>query len=389
MPRLIRITTVPMAMKYLLPGQMKFMRENGFEVIMVSADGKERDDVMKSEGCPHFIIPMTRKITPIADLRSLWQLYRFFKKHKPDIIHSHTPKAGLLSMIAGRMAGVKTRIHTIAGLRFMTSVGTTRKILIAMEKFTAKCATHVWPNSQSLLSYITTHKLVKPSKLQVIGFGSSNGIRLQRYSTTALEPSRIEETKKLIQYDPALTYLLCVGRIVKDKGIDELLAAFGNVSQVNKNLRLVLLGTFEDDLDPISDNARKILKEHPGIIHINWSDHVEYFMHLASMLVHPSYREGFPNVLLQAGAMNCPVLCSRIEGNVDIVDDSETGLIFEVKDAKSLETKLRYALENQAELQRFAVNLRNKIETRFDQRFVHESLKNKYLELLNGNKSTH
>jgi glycosyltransferase involved in cell wall biosynthesis len=384
MPKLIRITTVPMALRYLLPGQLRYMKEQGFDVIMVSADGKEREEVMRNEGCDHRIINMTRKITPVADLKALWALYKLFRKEKPDIIHSHTPKAGLLAMMAGKMARIKIRIHTVAGLRFVTSTGNTRRILVKMEQLTAASATHVWPNSNSLLRYIREHHLANPKKLQVIGHGSSNGINLQRYSPDALQNSGIEETKKLMQYDPALTYLLSVGRIVKDKGIDELLKAFNNVYKDRPDIRLVLLGTFEDDLDPVSDEARKILKEHPGIIHINWSNQVEYFMHLSSMLVHPSYREGFPNVLLQAGALNCPVLCSRIDGNIDIVDDNETGLIFEVKNAESLEQKLRFALDHPADLKRFSANLLQKIRSQFDQRFVHESIKNKYLELLSG-----
>lgn len=377
-----------MALKYLLPGQMKYMKEHGFDVLMVSADGKEREDVIRNEGCPHHIIPMTRKITPFADLSSLWKLYRLFKKEKPDIIHSHTPKAGLLAMLAGRLAGVKTRIHTVAGLRFMTARGMGRKLLIRMEKFTASCATHVWPNSQSILGYITRNQLANPQKLQVIGFGSSNGINLQRYSPGSLLPGIVDETRRAMQYDNNLVYLLCVGRIVKDKGIDELLTAFSNLYKERSDLRLVLLGSYEDELDPISDEARMILKDHPGIIHISWSDHVEYFMHLSGMLVHPSYREGFPNVLLQAGAMGCPVICSRIEGNIDIVDDDQTGLIFEVQNALSLEGKLRFALANPGQLKEYASKLRKKIEQQFDQRFVHESLKNKYLELLSEQPSS-
>jgi glycosyltransferase involved in cell wall biosynthesis len=382
MPKLIRITTVPMALKYLLPGQMKYMKQNGFDVIMVSADGKERQDVIQNEGCEHIIIPMTRKITPFADLRSLLRLYRFFKKQKPDIIHSHTPKAGLLGMLAARLAGVSIRIHTVAGLRFMTSAGMTRKLLVRMEKFTARCATNVWPNSSSLLQYIKEHKLVKPGKLAIIGYGSSNGIDLRRYSRTALDPGKLEEIKKQVQFNPALVYLLTVGRIVKDKGIDELLKAFSTIHRERNDIRLVLVGTFEDELDPVGEETRMLLKEHPGIIHINWSDEVEYFMALSAMLVHPSYREGFPNVLLQAGAMECPVVCSRIEGNIDIVDDGQTGIIFEVRNAKSLEEKLRFSLQQPEQLKIFSRALRNKIEQQFDQRFVHESLKNKYLELL-------
>jgi hypothetical protein len=184
MPKLIRITTAPISLKVLLAGQMRYMNANGFDVVMVSSDGPELADVLRNEQCRHMIIPMTRKMTPFADVRSLWLLYRFFKKEKPDIVHSHTPKGGLLAMLAAKFAGVKIRVHTIAGLRFMTSKGMTRKVLVFMEKLTGRAATHVWPNSFSLLDYIIENKLVTPSKLEVISKGSSNGINLGRFSAT-------------------------------------------------------------------------------------------------------------------------------------------------------------------------------------------------------------
>lgn len=385
MPKLIRITTAPLSLKYLLSNQMKYMNENGFNVIMVSSEGKEWPDLIANEKCEYRIVHMTRQITPFKDLKSLWQLYKLFKKEKPDIVHSHTPKGGLLGMLAAKMAGVKIRIHTIAGLRFMTSTGMTKSVLVFMEKLTAKCAHYVWPNSYSLLNYIRQHKLVKEDKLQVIGHGSSNGVDLTRYSTSALKPEKIEEIKKLLKYDDSLCYLLNMGRIVKDKGVDEVFKAFKIVYEENTKLRLILLGAFEDDLDPISDEAREILKTHPAIIHIDWSDHVEYFMHLSHLLIHASYREGFPNTLLQTGAMGCPIICSAIEGSIDIVTHEETGLLFQAKNADDLLEKLRFALDYPAEMKMYADNLRSKIEKYFTQAYLHKKMRDKYFEILNKN----
>jgi glycosyltransferase involved in cell wall biosynthesis len=382
MPKLIRITTVPIALKYLLAGQMRFMKEHGFEVIMVSADGEGREDVIIQEGCEHRIIPMTRKITPFADIKSLWKLYKLFKKERPDIVHSHTPKAGLLSMIAAKFAGVKIRVHTIAGLRFMTSTGATRKLLIQMEKLTARFATHVWPNSFSLLKYIKDNKLVPSNKLEVIGGGSSNGIRLSRFSSAALNTDHLKEVKELVRYDEKNTYLLCVGRIVKDKGIEELTRSFLKLYEQNKQLRLILVGSFEDELDPLSADIKKLIKDHPAIILTGWREDVEYFMPLAFALVHPSYREGFPNVLLQAGAMNCPVICSRIEGNVDVVEDKITGLLFEAQDEDSLFEQLKNALSNPEMLKSYSQNLLQKIQQQFDQSVLHQKILDKYNSLL-------
>lgn len=387
MPKLIRVTTVPIALKYLLAGQMKYMKETGFDVIMVSADGEGREDVIKQEGCEHHIIPMTRTISPFADLRSLWKMYRFIKKEKPDIVHSHTPKAGLMAMIASKWAGVKIRIHTVAGLRFMTSHGFTRKLLMRMEKLTAYYATHVWPNSFSLLQYIKDTRLLNTKKLEVIGYGSSNGIDLSRFSQELLEQEKIKSIKKELNYDPQLTYFLCVGRIVKDKGIRELVKSFCRLYAKNDRLRLILVGSFEDHLDPIGDDVKDILQKHPGIIMTGWRNDVEYFMQLSFALIHPSYREGFPNVLLQAGAMCCPVICSCIEGNIDIVDHEESGFLFEAQNEEALFQALKKALANPGMLKNYAGNLRRKIEERFERKTLHKKIKEKYINILSSYQS--
>jgi glycosyltransferase involved in cell wall biosynthesis len=285
-------------------------------------------------------------------------------------------------MLAAKFAGVKLRIHTIAGLRFVTADGFTRKLLVSMEKLTASLATHVWPNSFSLLNYIQENKLVSPDKLELIGLGSSNGINLLRFSPDALQLEKLQKIKEQIHYDEKLVYLLCVGRIVKDKGIDELVKAFRRSYEKNKNLRLILVGPFEDDLDPVSNEAREVLNTHPAIILTGWSDDVEYFMQFSFALLHPSYREGFPNVLLQAGAMFCPVICSRIDGNVDIAEQKKTGLLFEPRNEEELYQQLEYAFANPNLIKQYARNLRIKVEQYFDQPVVHDQIRRKYLELL-------
>ncbi len=382
MAKLIRVTTIPLALNTLLRGQMRFMKENGFEVIMVSADGPERDELVEREGCPHHIIPMTRAITPFADLRSLLKMYRFFKKEKPDIVHSHTPKGGLIAMMAARMAGVRIRVHTIAGLRFMTSTGLKRKLLVRMEKLTASSATRVWPNSRSLKEYVLSNKLAKASKVELIAEGSSNGIDLSKFNETVIRPEKLEEIKGKINYDPSFFYFLSVGRIVKDKGMEELANAFAKLYADNDKLRLILLGDFEDELDPVKEETRKLLMEHPGILRMGWSSEVPFYMHISNALVHPSYREGFPNVLLQAGAMDCPVICSRITGNIDIVDDGKTGLICEVRDESSLREKMKFAIDNPEKIKEMSKALKTKVYEKFDQRVVHKVLLRRYRELL-------
>ena len=292
-----------MALRYLLPGQMRFMAENGFDVLMISSDGKELKDVIANEGCRHTIVPMTRKITPLRDLKCLFQLIKIFRAVKPDIVHTHTPKAGILGMLAARYCGIKIRIHTVAGMPMMVEKGFKYRLLRFVEKRTYAAATNVWPNSNSLLQFITTEELTDPAKLRVIGKGSTNGIDLNFFNTASLDEQIIEKLKAGINYSGQNKYLLYIGRLVVDKGITELLNIFSALQKTNDAVRLILVGDYEATLDPLPADTIKAIESNPGIIHISWTDAVKYYMHIADLFVFPSHREGFPNVLLQAGAM--------------------------------------------------------------------------------------
>jgi glycosyltransferase involved in cell wall biosynthesis len=382
MPKLIRITTAPISLHVLLKDQMKYMQSNGFDVLMVSSDGKELKQVLKDEGCRHHIIPMTRDMSPFKDLRCLWLLYKLFRQEKPDIVHSHTPKAGLLAMLASKFSGVKIRIHTVAGLRFITTKGFYRRILVFMEKLTGKSATHVWPNSFSLFEYIKINKLVRQEKLELIGKGSTNGINLSKFSISSLDQERLEAVKKKIDFDDRLSYFLSVGRIVHDKGIDEMVMAFAGLYEENNLIRLIVVGAFEDKVDPVSDETKKKLKTHPGIILTGWSEDVEYYMSFAFALLHASHREGFPNVLLQAGAMLCPVICSRIPGNIDIISHQKTGLVFGKGDVLQLFQQMKFALANKAIIKNYSATLIRQIREDFDQPVIHQLIKQRYIQLL-------
>ena len=377
---LIRITTVPMAFKVLIAGQPKFMHEHGFNVIMVSGDGKERDDIIVSEESEHLVVPMTRSITPLQDLKCIYMLRKLFMLYKPDIVHTHTPKAGLLGMIAARIAGVKIRIHTVAGLPLMAEKGIKKEVLLSAEKMTYASATHIWPNSKSLMDFILKKKLVEKQKVAIMGHGSSNGIDLQRFSREHLDPHKKAYIKNSVADKPGLK-ILCVGRMVQDKGIEELINAFTVLQRVH-DLQLILVGPFEPGLDPLPPYIMEIIKKNPDIIHISWSDDVEYFMDVADILVHPSHREGFPNAILQAGAMHLPVICSNIPGNIDIIRNEKTGLLFDSKNHHDLIEKLKYAFGHMHLMEKYAFTLFQEVTELYDQKIVHESILTAYNQLL-------
>jgi glycosyltransferase involved in cell wall biosynthesis len=377
MSKIIRITTVPISLKLLLSGQMKFMKDAGWEVIMVSADGKEINEIVKKEGCPHVVIPFTRKITPFHDLVCLWQLYNLIKKEKPDIVHTHTPKAGLLGMLAAKMAGVKTRIHTVAGLPYMVAEKQKKSLLVNIEKLTYSWATQVWPNSPSLKKFIVEEELVGQEKLKVIGFGSSNGIDLEKFNRGILKENHLVAATMRIMPGENDYIILAVGRLVKDKGIEELVTAFLE-SKISDRSKLVLLGSFEQELNPIDEEIVRKIKDHARIVQIEWTDHVAHYLALADVLVHPSHREGFPNVLLEAGAMQVPIICSDIIGNTDIVTNKKTGLVFPVKNKEFLKDALEFAYVKRDFMQELADNLYKEVEGKYQREKIHQLILEEY-----------
>ena len=371
-----------MALKYLLPGQLRFMKASGFDVLMISADGKELDSVVENENSRHIIVPMTRKITPFHDLKCLFQLIGIFRKERPDIVHTQTPKAGLLGMMAAKFCGVRLRIHTVGGLPMMSEKGFKFHLLKWVERMTMASANHVWPNSQSLKQYITSHRLASSGKLKVIGKGSTNGIDLDFFDRNVLDEIITNDIKKTILYSTDTRYLLFVGRLVADKGLFELVNAFRALQQQYPILKLILVGDYEGSLDPLPGTTVQEIESNPSIIHIGWTDDVRYYLHLANYFIFPSHREGFPNVLLQAGAMELPVICSRIAGNVDIISHGETGLIFDCCSEQQMKNAIEQALSEPAFMHTMAIKLKQQVYSDFKRENTWQNILEAYKSLL-------
>lgn len=348
----------------------------------MSADGPEIESIMEAEDCKHIAVPLTRRISPLIDLYAILKMFSVLKKYKPEIVHSHTPKAGLVSMFSAYLARVPIRIHTVAGLPLQSASGIKLKLLRYAEKLTYRFATNVWPNSSSLKQYIIENKFTSSKKLDIIGEGSSNGISLAEFDPNNLDDRKLQEIKKQINYDPKLSYLLFVGRVVEDKGIVELIEAYNLLKLKTSNLRLLIVGPFEDKIYPLKPAIIDKINSDNTIICTGFSNDVKYFMSLANVFVFPSHREGFPNVLLQAGAMKCPIICSQITGNVDLIEPGSTGLLFKPRDVNELLLKLEFALDNPMEMLEMAENLQNIVRSKFERRYIQNLILLKYKELL-------
>jgi len=371
--KLIRITTVPGSLKTLLKGQLRFMKQQGFEVVAVSSDGPCYEDMLQEQDVRGIKINMTRKITPLKDLKALFLLVVLFVREKPDIVHTHTPKAGLLGMLAAFITRVPVRMHTVAGLPLLVANGKKRKILEWVEKLTYACATNIYPNSFAMCQLIKEHKWASKAKLKVIGRGSSNGIDTAFFSTNAL-------FEKIAKQKEVFTFCF-VGRMVKDKGVNELVRAFVKLQQTQSSIRLLLVGEFEEDLNPLEQNTMKLLKNHKAIWYVGHQKDVRPYFAIADALVFPSHREGFPNVVMQAGAMDLPSIVTDINGCNEIIVDGKNGEIIPSKDEEALFLKMKEWVEHPEKVAAMAANARQMIASRYEQRQIWDALLKEYHRL--------
>ena len=379
MKKLVRITTVPVSLVVLLRGQLQFMSQF-YEVLAVSSKGAELDLLESQSGLRISEVNMTRKITPLKDLAALWNLYRLLKREKPEMVHTHTPKAGLLGMLAAQLAGVPVRLHTVAGMPLLERQGLIRKVLVVAEKLTYMCATRVYPNSQAMMQLIESHRYCSPKKLKVIGNGSSNGIDTSIFDPQLFTSQVKHDTRASLGIFADDIVYCFIGRMVADKGVKELVEAFVKINHHNRSTFVLLIGPFENDLDPLDQSTVDKILNHPSIIWKDFQADVRPFLSISDIFVFPSYREGFPNVVMQAGAMNLPCIVTNINGSNEIIHQEENGIIVPVKNSEALQDAMEQLTHNPALRKTLSMNARQMIVSRYDQHYVMNELLKEYLQ---------
>ena len=381
----VRITTVPISLKKLLEGQLRFMSENGLRILGVSSKGKELEEVSKEEGVVVYELNMTRMITPLKDLKSLWEFFKLCKKEKPTIVHSHTPKAGIIGMLGAKMAGVPIRIHTVAGLPLMEAQGGKRKVLDLVEKLTYWASTKVYPNSKGLYEFILKNKYTSSRKLKVIANGSSNGINTKYFSISQVSQEKVNSLKIQLGIQLEDFVFIFVGRLVSDKGLNELVESFKSLCAElcnSQKIKLILVGSFESDLDPLNEVTLKEIENNPNIITVGFQKDVRPYFAISHALVFPSYREGFPNVVMQAGAMDLPAIVSDINGCNEIIEEDKNGVIIPVKNVEAITSAMRKMVTNIEFYSHLKLHTRMMITERYEQQVVWEALLTEYENLI-------
>ncbi|MGM0933347.1 MAG: glycosyltransferase family 4 protein [Bacteroidota bacterium] len=378
--KLIRITTIPLSLEKLLEGQLSYMNEF-YEVTAVSAEKERLERYGRDNGVNTFWVEMTRAITPLMDAKAVWKLYNFFKKEKPLIVHTHTPKAGIVGMLAAKLAGVPLRLHTVAGLPLMETTGNKRKLLDFVEKLTYKFATRVYPNSRGLKEIILKEGFADEEKLKVLGKGSSNGIDtdyFDPYDFSEEDKMKIRQELNIPEQDLVFIF---IGRLVSEKGINELVAAFKRLQERKPELSLLLVGHFEEELDPLSEESKEIIENHPKIFTTGYQVDVRPYFAVSDVLAFPSYREGFPNVVMQAGAMGLPAIVTDINGCNEIITRGQNGIIIPVKDKEALLEAMTFLAENLNQRKALAAKARKIICRDYERREFWQLLLEEYRSL--------
>lgn len=377
MKKLIFVTTVAQSMVF-FKGQLKFLSDY-YDITFVSSNEENPNELQEraqAYGVACHEIPMSREIALATDIKSLYRFIRYFAKIKPEAVHGNTPKGALLSMLAAKLTGIKTRIYMCHGLRYQGCSGMKRKILIAMEQLTSRCATHVLCVSDGVRNTLETDGICSKQKSRVIGSGSCNGIDLSQFNPEAYTAEQKRTLRAQYGIAPDEFVFISMGRIVKDKGVNEMIHAFTRYRKENSKARLMMLGAFEDSLNPVDADVASIIRESKeGVVYCGRQQDVKPFLAASQCLLLPSYREGFGLVLMEAGAMGVPVVCSDIIGCNNVVT-GDNGLLVPPRDAVALYHAMRTMAEDKDAYGNFVSSTRRSISNRFEQR----ALWQKFLE---------
>lgn len=375
--KIIRACTVPQSIGFVVGMIPDLTKE--YEVGVLSSPGVEWAMLDKyGDAVKRLEVPMERHISPLRDLRSLWRLVRVFRRERPDMVHSMTPKAGLLCMLAAWITRVPVRVHMFTGLVFPTATGFKRRILMATDRLTCACATHVLPEGEGVKRDLLDNGITR-KPIKVLGYGNCRGIDLDRFDPTLSEVQA--EAAKLRK--PEVFTFIAIGRLVGDKGINELVAAFSRLNRELPATRLILVGPQEKELDPLSPATLSEIESNPAIEAVGNQADVRPWLAAADCHVLASYREGFPNVVIEAGAMGLPQIVTDINGANEIIINGRNGVIVPPKNADAIHASMSRMATDPAFRSVLAANARSLIASRYEQTYVRRCLYDFYHEILN------
>ncbi len=370
-----------------LQGQLQYFQRRGFDVTVLCPKPRRGEwEVPRPEGISVVAVPMEREIAPLRDLVSLCRLWRTMRLLRPAVTNVGPPKAGLLGGFAAWVNRVPCRFYTLHGLRFETTQGLRRRLLINAERLACCFAHRVVCVSHSVREKAIASGLASRERTVVLGSGSCNGVEASRFAPTPQRISQAAELRRQLGIPAQAPIVLFVGRLTCDKGIPELMKAFLQLYKQFPDLWLLLVGCFEDE-DPLPVDTRTHLKTHPHVIFTGPAQDTAPYYALADVFVLPSHREGLPTVVLEAQAAGKPVVAASATGIVDLVTDGETGLLFPVDEVPALVGALAKLITDKALADKLARAGQERVKRKFRQEEIWQALHREYLEVLQGKES--
>jgi len=380
-PRLVFAVNSSIALNF-LQGQPEYFQGKGFDVTVLCPPRRRGEwDVPRSGIVPVVEVPMEREIAPLRDLTSVWTLWRILRRLSPAVTNVGTPKAGLLGGFVAWLNRVPCRFYTLHGLRFETTKGLRRRLLIYMERLTCRFAHRVVCVSNSVREKAIAYRLANPERMLVLGTGSCNGLDASRFTPTPERMNRATELRRQLGIEAQAPVILFVGRLTRDKGIPELVSAFSQLEQQCPELRLVLAGCFEEG-DPLPIKTRRILETHPRVLFVGAVQNIDIFYAMADIVVLPSHREGLPTVILEAQAAGKPVIGAAATGIIDVVKHQENGLLFPIGDVAALSAAIDRLIRDRALARELALAGHEQVLRNFGQEQLWEALYREYLGVL-------
>jgi glycosyltransferase involved in cell wall biosynthesis len=379
-PGVVHVVTSDLAL-ILMRGQLQYLQRRGFDVTVISSPGKWLDEAAQVENIRTVRVRMERAFAPLRDLVSLWRLWRNMRAICPTVTNVSTPKAGLLGGFAAWLSRVPCRFYTLRGLRFETAKGVRRQLLVYADRLACCFAHRVICVSQSLREKAIASGLTSREKTVVFGSGSSNGVDASRFELTPEMLSRAAQLRLQLDIPPMAPVVGFVGRLTRDKGVPELVEAFRRLAYRFPDLRLLLIGRFEDE-DPLSIATRKFVQTHPRVICAGPVEDPAPYYALMDVLVLPTHREGFPNVVLEAQAAGKPVVAARATGVLDAIVDGETGLLFPVGEEVAIAEAVARLFSDVALAKKLACAGQKRVKHEFQQEHIWEMLCEEYFRSL-------
>lgn len=376
---LAHIATIPISFRYLLFNQLKSIAAEGYSVAAISSPGSEVD-VIKSAGIPHYEVSMTRKLTPVKDLISLWQLFQLMRRKHFHIVHTHNPKPGLLGQIAARLAGVPIVINTVHGFYFTNHTHPIkRRFFVFLEKIAAKCSDIIWSQNREDIETAIEERICSADKIRYLG----NGIDINRFDRAVIDDAVVRQKRKALNLPVGSPVVGFVGRLVSEKGVHELLQAALIVRQVVPGVRFLIVGpTDSDKRDAITSQVVHQYDLEASCVFTGQRDDMPDLYALMDVFVLPSHREGLPRAPMEASAMQVPCVVTDVRGCREVVFEEENGLLVPLQNVPALGRAIIRLLQDRELAERLGKRGREIAEERFDEQLVFAKVKSMYAHLL-------